>query len=148
MTTIVAVTGAMGSDTFVSSDTGVSYPARKVVRIKGDLIGAAGDSGDCLRFLEWAKHDFAEKKRPKFTCASNDENEAHILLVNAEGIFTMSTTDPYPEEILSPYWAIGSGGDAALGALAKGATLEEALEIAARFDMYTKAPFHVEKLKP
>lgn len=147
MTTIACTREAMGSDTFVSSDNGVSYPARKIARVKGDVIGAAGDSGDCLRFLDWAKHDFAEKKRPKFAIASGEEGEAHILLLNAEGIFTMSTSDPYPEEVLSAYWAIGSGGDAALGALAQGATLEEALEIAARFDMHTKAPFHVEKLK-
>lgn len=148
MTTIVATLEAMGSDSLVSNaDTGVMYPARKFVRIKGDLIGAAGDSGDCLRFLDWAKHDFAEKKKPKFTFTEGD-SEAHVLVLNGEGLFMMSTSDPYPELVESPFWAIGSGGDAALGALASGKTIEEALEIAARFDMFTKGPFRVERLKP
>lgn len=148
MTTIIATRKAMGSDTMVSNpDTGLYYPARKIVRVKGDLIGAAGDSGDCLRFMDWAKHDFSEKKKPKFTVTDGDQ-EAQVLILNAEGLFMMCPTDPYPEQIESEFWAIGSGADAALGALAMGATLEQALEVAARFDNFTKAPFRVEALKP
>jgi len=42
----------------------------------------------------------------------------------------------------SGHYSIGSGSSLALGALAHGATLEEALEVAAKKDPYTSAPFY------
>jgi hypothetical protein len=41
----------------------------------------------------------------------------------------------------SGFYAIGSGADFAIGALAFGATIEEALEVASRFDPYTEGSF-------
>jgi hypothetical protein len=147
MTTIVATLEGMGADTMVSKIGGF-YPAKKIVRIKGDIIGAAGDAGDCTRFLDWAKHDFSDKKKPKFNVVGTDE-ESEILLVNEQGIFTMCTTDPYPELIEAPFWAIGSGGKAARGAYLRDPTItiEEALAIAAQVDENTRAPFTILRLK-
>lgn len=147
MTTIVATLDALGADTMVTRVDGTFYPTTKIIRVKGDLIGAAGDAGDCTRFMDWAKHDYSEKKRPKFTVAADDRDAAILLILNSEGIFTMSTTDPYPELITSDCYAIGSGGDAARAAIMCGKTLEEALAIAAQIDMHTRAPFTILKLK-
>lgn len=147
MTTIVATLDAMGADTMVSRADGTFYSTTKIVRIKGDLLGAAGDAGDCTRFLDWAKHDYAEKKRPRFTVAAGERDEAVLLILNSEGLFTMSTTDPYPEMITSDCYAIGSGGDAARAAIMCGKSMEEALAIAAQIDMHTRAPFTILKLK-
>ena len=41
----------------------------------------------------------------------------------------------------SGFYAIGSGADFAIGALAFGASIQQALEIASNFDPYTDAPF-------
>jgi hypothetical protein len=41
----------------------------------------------------------------------------------------------------SGFYAIGSGADFAIGALAFGASIEEALEVASRFDPYTEGAF-------
>lgn len=43
-------------------------------------------------------------------------------------------------------WAIGSGCDYAIGAMAHGARPEEAIDIAARFDIYTGGPIQFESL--
>lgn len=147
MTTIVASLEAMGADTMVSRPDGTFYSTTKIIRVKGDLLGAAGDAGDCTRFMDWAKHDYAEKKRPKFSVPAGDRDEAVLLILNSEGIFTMSTTDPYPELITSDCYAIGSGGDAARAAILCGKSMEEALAIAAQIDMHTRAPFTILKLK-
>jgi ATP-dependent protease HslVU (ClpYQ) peptidase subunit len=147
VTTIVATLDAMGADTMVSRPDGSFYPTTKIVRVKGDLLGAAGDAGDCTRFMDWAKHDYAEKKRPKFSVAAGDRDEAVLLILNSEGLFTMSTTDPYPELITSDCYAIGSGGDAARAAILCGKTMEEALAVAALIDMHTRGPFTILKLK-
>ena len=45
----------------------------------------------------------------------------------------------------SGFYAIGSGADFAIGALAFGASIEKALEIASQFDPYTESPFQYVK---
>jgi hypothetical protein len=46
------------------------------------------------------------------------------------------------------FYGVGSGSSYAIGALAQGATVEEALKIASKYDAYTSAPFmFVEQLK-
>ena len=49
----------------------------------------------------------------------------YCLIVNGKSSFT---------EIGHPFWADGSGGDIAKGAMAAGATAREAVEIACRFE--------------
>ncbi len=46
---------------------------------------------------------------------------------------------PYPSPLFTPC-AMGSGGDYALGAVYAGATLEQAVNIAAKLDVYTGGP--------
>lgn len=48
-----------------------------------------------------------------------------------------------PEVSLRPFHAVGSGAQYALGAMSMGATIEEALAIAAEFEPNTKGPFEV-----
>jgi ATP-dependent protease HslVU (ClpYQ) peptidase subunit len=147
MTTIAATRHALAGDTMVHIESiGATYPAIKVRRIKGNPCGAAGDAGDCTRMLDWAETGFAEKKRPKFTCPPGAPDEAMLLILQADGIYLMTQNDPYPEQIAADYYAIGSGGPAALGALYAGATLEQAMDIACVVDPYTRGPITVLKL--
>ena len=147
MTTIAATRDAIAGDRMVSIENKSTwYPTPKVRRIKGALIGAAGDGGDCVRFLDWAETGFAPSKRPKFVTRSDDEDCATLLMLTAEGIYFMMQDDPCPERVSSDFYAIGSGGKAALGALHAGATLERAMEIAFQIDPYTRPPFDILKL--
>lgn len=147
MTTIAATKDELAGDRMVWDEgRGAWYPAMKVKRLKNMVVGAAGDSSDCMRFLDWAEEDFNQKKKPKFDCADTDE-AATILIVKAEGIFIMSCSDPYPEFVAADYYAIGSGGKAALGALYSGKSLEEAMSIAHAIDPYTRPPFDFLPLK-
>ncbi len=147
MTTIAATRKALAGDSMVSMEgKGLWYPARKIRRVKGGIVGAAGEAGDCVRLVDWAEQGFNEKKRPKFQTAAGDEDEAILILLNAEGIHMMSTTDPYPELIAKDFYAIGSGGKAAYAALYAGKTLLDAMDIAHAIDPYTRPPFDVEDL--
>lgn len=148
MTTIAATMDAIAGDRMVFDEgKGTWYPAIKVRRIKGALVGAAGDAGDCTRFLDWAETDFNPKKKPKFEEEPGSDDTAVLLLVNEEGIHVMHTTDPYPEKVADATYAIGSGGKAAWAALHAGKSLEGAMEIAHAVDPYTRPPFDVLKLK-
>lgn len=147
MTTIAATMKVMAGDAMVSAESkGIWYPTRKIRRISGGIVGAAGDGGDCTRFMDWAAAGFAERKRPKFTEAPGSEDEAILLLLNADGIHCMSTSDPFPELVAMDFFAIGSGGKAALAALYAGVDLEKAMDIAHAVDPYTRPPFTYEKL--
>ena len=147
MTTIASTRSAMAGDSMVFVDSkGIWYPAKKIRRVTGGIVGAAGDAGDCTRLLDWAETGFNEKKRPKFLTEPDDEDAAILLLLNAEGIHMMATSDPYPELIAKDFYAIGSGGKAAHAALYSGKTLDEAMDIAHAIDPYTRPPFDIESL--
>jgi ATP-dependent protease HslVU (ClpYQ) peptidase subunit len=147
MTTIAATREAMAGDRMVYDESrGAWYPALKVKRFKDMVVGAAGDSSDCMRFIDWAEENFNPKKRPKFEMADTD-SAATILVLKADGIYIMSCTDPYPEFIAADYYAIGSGGKAALAALFAGKTLMEAMDIAHAVDPYTRPPFDILPIK-
>ncbi len=147
VTTIAATRDALAGDTMVYMESkGAKYPAVKVRKVKGKIYGAAGDAGDCTRFLDWAETGFNEKKRPKFEVSGGEEDEALLLMLDEGGVFLMATTDPYPELVAADFYAIGSGSKAAMGALHAGASLERAMEIASAVDPYTREPFTILKL--
>lgn len=148
MTTIAATMEAIAGDRMVIDESkGTWYPAFKVRRIKGAVIGAAGHSGDCVRFMDWAEAGYPEKKRPKFEEEPGAEDAVQLLVVNAAGIHLMDTGDPYPELVAKDFYAIGSGGKAAMSALYIGKTLLEAMDAAWYCDPYTRPPFDVLPLK-
>jgi hypothetical protein len=64
-----------------------------------------------------------------------------MLMVSEEDKGVWNTLD------LPSFWAGGSGGKFALGALAAGSSLARALEIASDFDTCTRSPWHFEDLK-
>lgn len=140
MTTIVATRTALGGDSKVTVVAGAPYRTKKVDRTKNCLFGAAGNSGDCARFLDWARTNFDPERRPRFKHRADDD-AAILLIVNKDGIFIMEADDAGPELIDLPFYAVGSGALAALGAMEMGATMEQALDIAARYDDNTGAPF-------
>lgn len=148
MTTIAATLTHIAGDRMVSDESkGTWYPSVKVRRIKGALIGAAGDAGDCVRMMDWAEAEFNPKKKPKFETDAGEEGAVGLILLNAEGIHMMSQDDPYPEKVAEGFYAIGSGGKAAWGALMAGLPIEKAMEIAHAVDPYTRPPYDILSLK-
>ena len=147
MTTIVATREAIGADTLVVVDGQAPYHTKKVMAHKNMLYGAAGDGGDCTRIMEWAKRGFDMESKPKFRAKPGTDDEAVAIMVNKDGIFIMMSSDLFPEQIDAPFYAIGSGAGAALGAMEMGATIEQALEIASKHDVHTGAPFTILRLK-
>ena len=128
MTVVVCNRKVMLSDSRVTVEPiSHAYPAVKIVKSKsGWLCGAAGDGGDCSRFLEWAESDFAKKDEPKWFSAG--DSLANGLVVKPDGIYFWTPNEPF-ERIVSDHWAVGSGGTAARAAIHCGKTIEEAVEI-------------------
>jgi ATP-dependent protease HslVU (ClpYQ) peptidase subunit len=147
MTCIVAVVDGLYSDSKVSVEhLGMSYPAQKIVRGKDCLAGAAGNGGDCTRFLEWSKEGF-KGKEPSWT-SKNLHSEDYLLglVVKDEGIYIFMPGDPM-ERIEAEFFAIGSGSKAARVAMLLGKTPEEAIQLAEQVDPGTGGAIQHLKLK-
>lgn len=139
MTTIVATRTAMCSDTF--SNTKVSgFYVNKIVRVGTTLVGCAGDSTLCQRFINWRT---TGSKPPVW--GVNSQFEA--LVLDKTGLYVYYTSCT-PDRVNLPYFAIGSGRQYAMGALSNGASVEKAVEIACAYDPYSKLPIEKFKLKP
>lgn len=139
MTTIVATREGIWSDSKVSLDhLNLSYPAVKIQRGKDCVFGAAGNGGDCSKFLDWASEGF-KGKEPVWSNKSQTDDYLLALVVKADGIYFFHPGDIL-EKIELDMFAIGSGGKAARVALMLGQTPEEAIRLAAEVDPGTGGP--------
>jgi hypothetical protein len=136
MTTIACTLNCMVADQFVTYSP--SYMGgTKIWTARGSVWGAAGDAGMCLRFRDWT---LGKAKRPK-TEDPEEKDTARIeaLELSPKGLFLYVGDSPR-DVIQEPFYAIGSGAGYAVGALSMGATLEQALDVAAKWDSATRLP--------
>lgn len=143
--TCVAVSikhGCIASDSRCSTDNAM-FSVNKVRQVGQGLVGAAGAWSDVLRF--W---DFLDKKKATKDGGAllHDNSELEAIELHPEGIFLYEPNGAR-YHIKDGFYAVGSGGPYALGAMAMGASPEEAVAIAARFDPNTGGEVEVLKLK-
>lgn len=127
MTTVACTRSEMAADSRISAN-GDTFPGTKIFRINGYLYGCAGLYQASVRFIEWARR--GEKgKLPKLA------REFSALKLTTDGIFVITSDDPTWMLCDSDYFAIGSGKDLALGAMAHGAAPLDAVHTAIKWDM-------------
>lgn len=139
MTTIVIRDGYLVADTQMTEGSlATSAPGLKLFISGGFGVGFSGDLRYAPLFRDWFEAG----------CPSGDaeferlwEDEHCIIAMDKEGSLFVPFADRLVRLSL-PYYATGSGGFFAMGAMAYGATAIEAIRIAAQFDVYTNA--HVE----
>ena len=140
MTTIVGDKTRLVADsrfTMFSRNGDSIITSPKLCRKRDAIIGTCGHADAADAFIRWYG---SKKKSPKF---KTDEFEA--LVLTPKGLFH------YDENcsgglVLTPWCAIGTGGHAAYGALYMGATLEMAVAIACKVDIYTGEPIQTMNL--
>lgn len=143
MTCIVANLEAMAADKFVTYAP--SYTGEcKIWTAKGSIWGAAGDVGYCLAFKSWT---LGKGKRPVVRDPEDPEaSRFEALQLSAQGLF-LWVNDSLADPVKEHFYAIGSGGGYAIGALSMGSTLEQAIEVAAKWDSNTRLPFDMINLR-
>jgi ATP-dependent protease HslVU (ClpYQ) peptidase subunit len=134
MTTIAANRKEMAADS-KCSDGGVYYASRKIWRFGDVIVGVAGDNAGTLKFVEWLKQGDPDLEHPKFA----KDSDWSALVVTPAGLFVYCN-DCLPDEILSDFFAIGSGAAAALAAMHLGCSPTDAVGIACKVDNGTGAP--------
>jgi ATP-dependent protease HslVU (ClpYQ) peptidase subunit len=146
MTTIVAVPGAMYADSNVVDGTSV-FKAQKIYLIRGKLVGPAGDNPMIHFFLDAFKRGVKKIRMSPEQKAAIPETDRDFtaLIVDDQGIWHYDSAFT-ADLVQEPFMAIGSGGDAARGALLAGASPEQAVEIACQIDSGSRGPVQMLKL--
>ena len=132
MTTVaVSLThGLVASDSRCSADN-TMVSVQKIKVVKKGIIGAAGDWAEVLKFWE-----HLEKGTSVKDLGLTDDSSIEGIELTAAGIYIFEPSGRR-YKIKDQFYAIGSGGPYAMGAMAMGATPEQAVAIAARFDPNT-----------
>ena len=142
MTIIVYRDGVLAADSLSTAGSVRCGTDRKIVRAHdGSLAAAAGTCGSCSEFLSWANaRDCA------FPTPDNDDDFEGILVKPDGSIvfydfkgraFTPPTDD---------YYVLGCGYEIALGALAVGATAEQAVAACIKHHALCGGPIQVESI--
>lgn len=138
MTTIVYRDGIICADTMISDSIGgIHGRVNKIGFSERYAGGCAGDMDNMVLFKKWVENDC--KDVPEFSEEMEGfviDEKLNIYFVNNKGLLC-------PVDV--EFTACGSGSHFAIGAMAHGATAEEALAIAAKHDSHTNNIFDVVK---
>lgn len=141
MTTIVYSQGILATDSACSAGGTMIGTLRKMARnAQGYLVATAGATLSCAAVMRWVEHGMDEPG------PSIDDDEFSALLIRPDGTVCLLGGDGIQVPIDAPYHVLGSGRDIALGALAMGASAENAVQIACRFDTASREPVQVMRL--
>lgn len=148
----------MASDSRVSDDEDSSIFSNKYKKIhqlkSGGLVGIAGDADH--RAIVECLNKFKGSKLPsnKQLIAIGAEYDAILVLPDQSvwyiAVGKKSKNDEWAAQVISindPFAAIGSGGKYATGALDRGATVEQAVKTAIKFDPSCGGTVQVFKLE-
>lgn len=139
MTTIAANHEVMASDSKITMETKTdsrNYTASKLVVKMGDIIGTAGTVDLCDKFVAWYG---TKKKKPVFPKEADFEG----LVLTKDGTLVHFDETLSRNVLRDPFFAIGSGGHAALAALHLRCDPVRAVEIACLVDPFSGPPVQV-----
>lgn len=135
MTTIAVKDGVLAVDSLINSNGTICGETTKFWTDGVKAAAGAGDIQDVIRFLKWVKEGEGSCEG-SFCGVVWDGNK--IYHIDGKEV---------KYEVRAPFHAWGTGMDLAMGAMAAGATAEEAVKIAAQYDCYTGGEIHVIKLE-
>jgi ATP-dependent protease HslVU (ClpYQ) peptidase subunit len=132
VTTIAYKDGVVAADSQVSCGDMRDSTITKIARNPaGDLCGASGNASFMFAFLKW----FSDGEKGEAPVPS--ENDGGIIFRAKGAIELYEHPGPCPFVVVAKMYAAGSGRKLALGAMAFGASAEEAVKVAAQYDIYT-----------
>lgn len=103
----------------------------KIERLEtGDIFGISGKSFHFGLFREWLIAGALPKDRPKL------EGGHEAIIIRGTKVYLTSNDLPVLGEVEAPYFALGSGGSIALGAMWHGADAETAVRAAIQHDTH------------
>ena len=152
MTTIVVDLriGVIAADTQNTDRANTAYRCSKIERLSdGRYFVGSGHLLTIGKARRWAEAGFAEDKRPDFSELFGESASGYgfsCAVIGPDMRATLIDDEMEPQPIRDAYFALGSGGCYAIGAMDAGATPEEAVAVACKRDLYTSLPIDVEHM--
>lgn len=137
MTTIAYRSGVLAADTLISYNTFTNGKREKIARAGKWLVALAGAAWLRHPLEEWVAKDCPSDEVP--AALIDHEDEFAALIIDEQGT-PHEFSNGYLVPIYADYTAIGSGSIFAIGAMAHGATAEEAVVAASKHDKNTGGP--------
>ena len=135
MTTICYRDGVLAADTAVFDRGVYCGQAEKIAASPcGTVGGGAGALGDISMFLDWLRTGCEGSPPPLI------DQDSECIWIKPDGSTGWIGHNSKPTKIESPYFAAGSGFRVGLGAMAFGASAEQAVCICADLDNMTRRP--------
>lgn len=106
----------------------------KIFKVDDRLFGLIGPHASSVRLYNWILSGMNPISFPKDL--ETDSDIPIVYVIPRVGHAAKFEDSPYPIIIKDEFWADGSGGDLALGAMAMGATAEEAIGVASKYNIY------------
>lgn len=147
MTTIAFRAGMLAADSRAWSGDKTPIGSKQKIRelADGSLIGISTNiPGYAEALWKWVEAGRVFADAPK----SNRETNFEILLVDPEGqVFYANDEFHFTGPLTDEFFAIGSGGHYALGAMRHGASALEAVECGCALDVWSSHPVYTLELK-
>lgn len=139
MTTIAWDGKSLAGDRMLSiGSAAVRSPKSKIQRIvfcgEESLVGGAGSVEAIGAFICWLKSGGADDRAP--LPSDSDGCQYSVIVANRNGVYYFANSTK-PVFLGKVAWAIGSGADYALGAIAAGVSSKKAVQIASKYDTST-----------
>lgn len=116
----------------------------KIFHLKdGRYATGAGTYCQIVEIVAWLDDGSRQSDKPEFT----GDDSSTVLIVDGKEAFYLSWPFLRAVKINEPFFAIGSGSEYALGAMAAGKDAKSAVAIAAQFDPQTGGEIRTVKLK-
>lgn len=143
MSTIIASREGMACDSLASGDGMANCSVQKVWRIGDGLVGVVGAYSYAVLFI---RHLKAWEETGEWPDEKPNMEGVAALMLSPDGIYRFDQT-ACPWRIEDKAYALGSGGQSALGAFHAGASLRDSVKIAAKLDSSTGGRIKVYKLE-
>lgn len=125
MTIVAYKDGVMAADTAFWCGPVIEGHATKIRRLKnGALVGCSGDGTIYQWFFDWIENHGAKSDREK-----PDAGGFGALVVTPDGEVIRYGENCLPITLTGPFFAMGAGATFAMGAMAAGASAEEAVRL-------------------
>lgn len=138
LTSIAYRNGVLASDSLVTSNGMREGQAQKIHQVGPLLIAGAGASALCDQFVTWVRAGMkGDSPWQGHDCGNS------MIVMPDDTILIYGEHGPWKSE--TDFYALGSGEQIALGAMAFGASAEQAIECAIRFDVFSGGPIRTLK---
>ena len=146
MTTIAYRDGVLAADSLLRCGQTRFGIVRKIIQANGLAAALTGDMQDTVLLRRWLQAGCPECGNDGVSpwAILGQDGGSGIVVGSGGAMIFDYRLRRYPVE--APFYADGSGADIAIGAMAAGATAEEAVRIACRYDTGSSEPVEVVRL--